>query len=63
MTRPTTSFALLALAGDLGCGSGPTVAGKVSALFSDDLKTGILAATVFPVIMLISVLVQKHDSR
>lgn len=59
----TLMFALLALAGDLGCGSGPTVAGKVSALFSDDLKTGILAATVFPVIMLISVLVQKHDSR
>ncbi|MBR1752248.1 MAG: MFS transporter [Ruminococcus sp.] len=48
----TLMFALLALAGDLGCGGGPTLAGKVSALFDDELQKGILVSVIFPVIML-----------
>ncbi len=44
----TAMFALLALAGDLGCSGGPTVAGIASSLFGDDLKKGILAAVLFP---------------
>lgn len=46
----TGMFALLAIAGDMGCMIGPTVAGFVSGIFSDQLKIGILAATVFPVL-------------
>lgn len=46
-------FALLALAGDLGCGGGPTVVGRISGLMGDDLKAGILAAIVFPVLLVI----------
>ena len=46
----TAMFALLALAGDLGCGGGPTVVGFVSNAFSGNLKTGLLAAVVFPVL-------------
>lgn len=44
-------FALLALAGDIGCTSGPTLAGFVSGASGDDLRTGILAAMIFPVMM------------
>lgn len=49
----TTMFALMALAGDLGCTAGPTLAGMVSGAFGDDLHRGILAAIVFPILMLI----------
>ena len=49
----TTMFALLALGGDIGCSLGPTLVGKISGLFSDNLKKGILFAVMFPVILLI----------
>ena len=48
----TAMFALLALAGDLGCSSGPTVVGFVSTALEDDLKRGLLAGIVFPIVML-----------
>lgn len=41
-------FALLALAGDIGCTVGPTLVGQVSGLFGDSLRAGILAALIFP---------------
>lgn len=44
-------FALLALAGDLGCFAGPELVGAVSGI-SGELKAGILAAAVFPAVML-----------
>lgn len=53
----TAMFALLALAGDVGCSSGPTVVGMVSSAFGDDLKKGILAGIVFPAVMLLCLLV------
>jgi len=48
----TAMFALLALAGDLGCSGGPTFVGLVSGAFGDNLKTGILGAIIFPLILL-----------
>lgn len=48
----TAMFALLALAGDLGCSSGPTFVGIVSGNLGGDLKKGILAAVIFPVILI-----------
>ena len=51
----TALFALLALGGDLGCTSGPTLVGIVSGAFGDNLKTGILAAAVFPVLLLLGI--------
>lgn len=48
----TAMFALLALAGDLGCMSGPTFVGLVSGAFHDNLKIGILAAIIFPLLLL-----------
>lgn len=51
----TAMFALLALAGDLGCLAGPTTVGLVSGI-SGNLRTGILAAVVFPLLMLVCLL-------
>lgn len=48
----TAMFALMALAGDLGCSSGPTLVGVVSSALGDNLKRGILAGVVFPVLLL-----------
>ena len=49
----TAMFAFMALAGDMGCSGGPTAVGMVSGLFGDDLKSGLLLAAVFPLIMLL----------
>ena len=45
-------FALLALGGDIGCSGGPTLVGMVSGALGDDLKMGVLAGVVFPVLLL-----------
>ena len=56
----TALFALLALAGDLGCSSGPTLAGFVSGVYGDNLRRGILAAAIFPIALLVSLLLIKR---
>lgn len=53
----TAMFALLALGGDLGCSGGPTVVGAVSSAMGENLKMGILAAIVFPALLLTGILV------
>ena len=55
----TALFALLALAGDLGCSSGPTLVGYISGITSDDLKMGILTAVIFPVLLVTGILVLR----
>lgn len=57
----TAMFALLALAGDAGCTGGPTLAGKVAAMVNDNLKAGILAAIVFPIILTAALLALKRN--
>ena len=59
----TLMFALFALSGDLGCGGGPTLAGRLSSLFGDDLHKGILCACIFPAVMLVCVLILGRDKR
>ena len=72
----TAIFALLALAGDVGCSIGPGIVGLVSnnrniadrfsfVLIDSDyiqagLKTGILFAVIFPVIMFIVLIFFKN---
>ena len=51
----TALFALLALAGDVGCSSGPTYVGMISGVLSDNLKMGIFAALVFPILMIVGI--------
>ena len=55
----TAMFALLALAGDLGCNGGPTMVGFVSGMFGEQMKLGILAAIVFPVTMFVCLCLGK----
>ena len=52
----TAMFALLAMAGDLGGSIGPSVIGVVTQNANDNLKAGMLAACVFPVVLILSVL-------
>ncbi len=57
----TTMFALLALAGDLGCSGGPTLAGLVSSYAGGSLKTGIFAAIIFPAVLLLGLIKSKKS--
>ena len=59
----TAMYALMALAGDLGCSSGPTVVGMVADAMGGDLKKGILAAIVFPIVMVISLCFVKDNKN
>ena len=64
----TAMFAMLALAGDVGCGSGPTVVGYVTGLVGEDLKRGILAGVIFPVLLLVGIALlhrrtNEHDHQ
>ena len=59
----TVMFALLALAGDLGGSIGPSLVGSVSSMADGNLKTGLLAATVFPVLLISGLLVLKKRVR
>lgn len=58
-TGGTAMFALLALAGDLGCSAGPTLVGTAAEAFGGDLKQGLLCAIVFPVLLVLVNFCQK----
>lgn len=59
----TAMFALLALAGDVGCSGGPTLVGFVTGLASDDLKKGILAGIIFPILLIVGIVSLKKAKR
>ena len=50
-------FSFLALAGDIGCTVGPATVGVVSDIFGGDLKLGILTATAFPILMILTLII------
>lgn len=56
----TVMFAMLALAGDLGCSSGPTLVGFVSSAFGNTLQAGILAAIIFPALLLSGIILSRR---
>lgn len=53
----TAMFAFLALAGDLGSTVSPAMVGTLSELAGGKLKTGLLAATIFPIILVFGLIV------
>ena len=57
----TAMFALLALGGDIGCSGGPTVVGLVSGALEDNLKMGILAGVIFPVVLLAGIVLCRKE--
>lgn len=56
----TALFALLALAGDAGCSGGPTLVGVVSDIVSENLRIGILAGVIFPVMLVVGILLLRQ---
>lgn len=52
----TAMFALLAMAGDMGGSIGPYMVGLVTQNANDNLKIGMLAGSVFPVILVFSII-------
>ena len=59
----TAMFAFLALAGDLGATVSPTMVGSISELAGGNLKTGLLVATVFPILLVVGLLILKSIER
>lgn len=59
----TAMFAMLALGGDIGCSGGPTLVGMVSGALGDDLKMGVLAGIVFPILLFAGILLCRNTKR
>lgn len=59
----TAMFAFLAVAGDIGCTSGPTLIGWLTDAVGGDLKKGLLFAIIFPVIMILAMLLMRKESK
>jgi len=61
----TAMFAFLALAGDLGAAAGPGMVGSIADAVGGNLKTGLLYAIVFPIVLVIGlvILVKKFGKR
>lgn len=57
----TAMFAFLALGGDLGCSGGPTLVGMVSSSLGDNLKMGVLAGVIFPVLLLTGIVLCRKQ--
>ena len=47
---------MLAMSGDLGGAAGPAIVGNISQVFSNNLKAGLLAGTIFPVVLIVMIL-------
>lgn len=58
-----TLFALLALSGDIGCTLGPSVIGFAASIFGGELKIGLLFGTVFPVILVVSLMLLNRNKK
>ena len=59
----TAMFALLALAGDFGGTVSPVIVGGFSELAGESLKAGLLAATAFPVLLVIGLLILRRRAK
>ncbi len=55
-TGGTAMFALLALGGDIGCSLGPSLVASASGALGDNLKSGIIFAALFPIILLVGLI-------
>ena len=59
----TAMFAFLALAGDLGAMASPAMVGSLSEVAGGNLKTGLLVATVFSVVLALVLLFLKKNAE
>lgn len=58
-----TLFAMMALFGDMGCTSGPTLVGMISDAFGGKLNVGILFSLIFPLLLIVGVLLFQRDIK
>ena len=56
-------FAFLALAGDLGGMVSPSLVGSISEAAGGNLKTGLLVATMFPVILVVGLIILRSIKK
>ena len=59
----TALFAMLAMAGDLGGAFGPSLVGPASQLNSNDLHSGMLAGSVFPLVLIVALAALSLQSK
>ena len=59
----TALFAMLAMAGDLGGAFGPSLVGTVSQLNSSDLHSGMLAGSIFPLVLIVALAALSLQSK
>ena len=58
----TVMYAMLALAGDVGCGAGPTFVGTLAGVFGEDLRPAFICAVIFPILMLPALVLYKKSA-
>ncbi len=58
----TALFAFLAMAGDLGGAFGPSLVGTVSQQAGDSLQSGMLAGSVFPLVLIVSLVLLGRNA-
>ena len=56
----TAMFAFLALAGDLGCATGPGIAGIISGIFGNQ-HIGFMVASLFPIVMIFALTTKRKE--
>lgn len=59
----TAFFALMAVAGDLGCSGGPTMVGALSDAFGGNMRIGFAVSCIFPLFILIGILLLKKQKE
>lgn len=59
----TAMYALMALAGDVGCSAGPSVVGFIANANHNNLKLGLSVAIVFPIIILLGNLYLNYSQK
>ncbi len=59
----TALFAFLAMAGDLGGAFGPSLVGTVSQQAGDSLQSGMLAGSLFPLVLIVSLLLLGRSAK
>ena len=54
-------IAMMALAGDVGCGAGPTFVGTRAGVFGEDLRPAFICAVIFPILMILALVLYKKS--
>ena len=59
----TALFAMLAMAGDLGGAFGPSLVGTVTQQAGDNLQSGMLVGSIFPLVLVIALVLLSRKAK